>query len=502
MFTSCRHNEVDSLNHRVFRQTVEPSPELIDYHLLDKCIDDLVGELSKEYNPHITVAEVFEALPSKVQGRYRNAYSRLNNRRYKLNEIAEVTAFVKTEQLYKYCDYPDQFTKSSRMIMGRDPRFTLVYAMLIQRVEEAMKGLKQYASGKNMFQLGEMFESLVGQKYAKSDYTAQEAHKRPWFIRHVEIEVVRRLMLKHEQYDQLEMLETLIDVKLSTSAHTQHGVKFSFTGCQISGDRDTKVLNTIGNWILCRYFRMWHNKYQGYEMDLDLFFCLGDDGVNQIPFNMVDYVDTFAHFGFEVKFEIVDNYHQVDFCSSKFIQYQPGKFVLVPHLGKTLSKLGAIIRAEHLPYLSDYYASLGYMYMVVYRNVPVLYDIGCWMRACVKGRHFVNTRIFSDVSYGLLGAFEASKGMDVPIVDVDLVLADYAMAYDFTYADYQSVLDFCSIPLQLPPENIGLRKSRPRVCDTSSLLTDPRDLVSFDVDVARYPRNESGGWGGQPFFVL
>lgn len=474
VFTHCAHNEYDSLRHRYLRETRPIIANAVDWALLDRCIEELVGLLAKTYDPDYSVEQVFEKMDGRMTNRYRSAYNDLYDYRGNLDGIAKVNMFIKTEDILSA---DPEFSKSARMIMGRDPRFTLVYAMFIDPIEEAMKGVPQYASGRDMFGMGELFfERVYGQWMAKTDYSKFESSKRVDWIWNVEVEVCTRLMRRcGVSESQIEDFCAMVMRKMVTNAYSMHGVKVRFNGCQISGDRDTKLFNSITNWILARFFRHWHG------LDPDQFIVMGDDGGHQLPAGVYNYYDTSAIWGFEIDFKVVEHYSDFEFCSSKFIQYKPGKFVMVQNLNKVLSKVGITLRGDLVGYLDDYYASLGYMYQIVYAGVPVYQELGDWLRGSVKGRHFVNLSLFS--SGGSRGLLDAFKAQHTPHeVDKSLVMSELAMCFDFTYADYGKLLDYFKHPLRVPAVNCGRRKTTSVRVQLCAELVDPRDLVVFTTN--------------------
>jgi hypothetical protein len=489
-FTGCAHNEVDAARFRILKETKPMQPEKIQFGLLDSIIDELVDVMLPHYEPDYEIEDCLDKMTGKLRNRYHDAYNKLYSQPSDLADIKRVGVFIKNEDLCKEVDHDGQFTKSARLIMGRDPRFTLAYAMFVDPLEAALKGVEQYASGKDMHEMGELFGDLIhGEWYAKTDFAAFEATKRPWWIWFVEAEVDRRLMKrKGVSKEKIRVFNAFQRHRLETKGYTPHGVKLCFSGNQCSGDRCTKYNNSKSNWILSRYFRRYHG------LAPRNFAVMGDDGLHKLPVGFDRYEDTFAHFGFDIKFEIVRDYHDADFCSSKFIQTSPGHFVMVQDLRKLLTKLGSVNKVSHVPYLADYFASLGYMYQVVYSGIPVYEDIGKWMRGAVQGRHFVNLELFANGSYGLLSAFKAVKKQERPRAITELVMAELAMCFDFTQADYDVLIQFFQQPLTLQPEHSKVKKHTPRTIPLLFPLVNPLYLIRTDSD--RFPaRPGKGDWG-------
>jgi len=490
VFTNCVHNELDSLNNRWLKDTLPIQYDKIDFDLLDSCIDELVQLLLPNYDCHYTVQQCFAKMTGKMRNRYAKAYNTLLEKGATLAEIARIGIFIKDESLFAKPEEVHKWDKAARMIMGRDPCFTLLLAMFIDPIEDAMGHVPQYASGRDAFQMGELFyEKVFGQLMAKTDISKQDSSKRPEIVFNIETEVHIRLMsLGGLAASLINDYEEIVREKMRSRGNTPHGVKLKWSGTQITGERDTKNNNSMVNWVMSRYLRRFNN------LPPDDFIVMGDDGGHRIPENHPPIVDTYAYFGFEFKFEIVHDYHDFDFCSSKFIQYDHGKFVLVQHLEKLLSRLGFTLKHQHNSYLDDYYASLGFMYSTVYRGIPVYEDIGKWMRGCVKGRHFINLQLFRDGSRGLYDAFVADRKV-VRSVNRDLVFAELATSFDYTYSDYLQLTEYFAQPLVVPAANCGKSKQISARVKIDDLLVDPRDLVhiysTVDIGVKDWWRAQS-----------
>jgi hypothetical protein len=354
VYTSCAHNEEVSFNQRLAAETQEPSWNDIDWKLVEQIIDDLVERIrSAGYQPgKMDINDLMESRPGRLRRQYKRAYEQLADKgNVPIRSISRVQPFVKQEKMKP--------GKSPRLVMSRDKQFTLLMLMYSLPIEQAFSRLPQVGIGKNYRQRGQTFADLVlGEKMAKTDFTKFEASKRPLFRQCCTFRVYQKLL--GSLYREFQVLQ---EETLKTRGHTLRGSKFTFRGCEISGDATTILDNTIDNWIMTRYFLLKNG------MDGDCFNVVGDDGVMRV--SHTNGIDTYAQFGFTIKLDYVYDYHDLDYCSSKFIQVAPGTFYQVQHLRTLLDKVQYMINPSFNHHLDDYYASVGYMYMQIYKGIPV-----------------------------------------------------------------------------------------------------------------------------------
>jgi hypothetical protein len=480
VYTNCCHNELVSFNQRLTRETKPLRLEQVNFRVLNDCIDRLVDSMLPHFEcGKYSIEKVIYDKKGKIANRYRKAYIDLYNEDRGINDISRIKGFLKNEKYHCKDDYTvANKVKSPRMIMGRDPRFTLMYLQFMGPIEHALTQLPQVACAKNMFERGDLFANIYGEHYAKTDYSKFESSKTPQWIYNVEFEVYRRLYQRSNNHDLWAELLPLLITKLSTRGRTCRGLRFKFDGCQLSGDADTLVANTISNYILASYFCSINNLR-------DNFIVTGDDGVIRLPRNIKP-IMTFDMFGFDIDFEMVTTYHEVDFCSSKFIMYQPGKFVQLLDLWKVLGSLPYMINSEFDYCLDDYYASLGHMYAVVYQGIPVYEDLGHWMRSCVSGKHFTDIHRFG-FSYGLKSGYAAGRHKQHD-VDSNLVLSELHTAFNITHAEITALQAKFSSRLTFPAGFCGKLKKTSRCLPLNIPLVEPTQLVEVGcVNVNKHP---------------
>lgn len=316
IYTSCQHSEEVSFHKRYLAPTPEPDYKKIDWKLMNEVIDDLaerVKTLGGYEQNALSFQEFMVGKSPRLQRRYRKAYlDIIDNGPYSIEEMKGMKAHVKTELMDP--------SKPPRMIMGRDTRFTLALGMLAKPLEDAVAKLPQVMIGKNYAQRGEAFAQLVhAPQMAKTDFGKFESTKRPEYRAHVTFKFYRRVMGQQLWAKAFPWFYE----QLVTKGHTLRGLKFKFSGCELSGEATTILDNTVDNLILTEYF-MRKNGLEHWA-----FMVIGDDGVINLGSKKKEYVNTYAQLGFDIKFDVVVDYHDVDFCSGKFIQVKPGVFYFV-----------------------------------------------------------------------------------------------------------------------------------------------------------------------------
>jgi len=330
------------------------------------------------------------------------AYQRLLREGVDLDKDSDIAAFVKLERYYEE-------GKSPRMIMGRNPKFNILYAQIIEPIEKAFFSLDQVANACDPISCGEKFEKLVGMWFMENDMSKFEGSQR------YEVLALEHLVYSLVLPEKKDLLDLLFAYKIRKKGHTNTGVNFDFVECRGSGDMDTSLGNGILNYIATQYFLM-----ENYCRRCKLSTCKnplcrsysfvvkGDDSYASIPRFSSDYVNTYAYFGFDAKIVIRENPEDVEFCSGHFLEYLPGKYIYVQKLQKLIESITTCINADAIRcgWVKHYYASLGKMYKKLYGNLPVYNDIADFLIRS-GGNFGINTNLIS--SYNLLDMFTNSK---------------------------------------------------------------------------------------------
>lgn len=338
----------------------------------------------------------------RLRRRYMTAYQRLLREGVDLKRDSDIAAFVKLERYYEE-------GKSPRMIMGRNPKFNILYSQIIEPIEKAFFSLEQVANACDPLECGQKFEKLVGMWFMENDMSKFEGSQR-----------YETLALEHLVYslvlpEKKDLLDLLFAYKIRKKGHTNTGVNFDFVECRGSGDMDTSLGNGILNYIATQYFLM-----ENYCRSCELAHCKnplcrsysfvvkGDDSYASIPRFQDQYVNSYAYFGFDAKIVIRKTPEEVEFCSGHFLEYLPGKYIYVQKLQKLIESITTCINSDAIRcgWVKHYYASLGKMYKKLYGHLPVYSDVADFLIRS-GGTFGVNTNLIS--SYNLLDMFHNSK---------------------------------------------------------------------------------------------
>lgn len=377
---NCCHNEFVGLRNRYLKDT--PNNVTLNVNLLKECIKELALLLKPNFSGPISVNEFFANKKGKLRKRYLDAFSKIEKNGLNLNKHNATSAFVKNE-IY------DEM-KPPRMIINRDTRFNIAYGRFTMALEKAMTKIPEFSKGKNFFERGQQFKDLLMSGWwLEGDCSKYESTQRERLLKLIELQLMNELLEDEKTYKEFE---TLFYAKLKKHGFTQNGVKFSFWALRGSGDMDTGLFNSIFMWLACRYFE----KVNG--TGCRKFIVDGDDNVVSIPKGTKDFVDTFAHFGFDAKLNIRKDYHDVDYCSGKFIQYnRSGDFVYVQNIKKIMNNMSVFRKEQFKHCKTTYYHSLGYMYKQIYGDMPLFANFANFLLRSTKGCH-VETEILKELN--------------------------------------------------------------------------------------------------------
>jgi len=386
----------------------------------------------------------------RLRSRYLRAYHELLRNGVNLDRDSNIAAFVKLER------YFDE-GKAPRMIMGRDPKFNILYAQFIEPIEKAFFKLKQVANACDYHACGEKFSELVGDWFLENDMSKFEASQRYETLR-LEY-LVYNLVLKQcgANEGDVSLLRTLFAYKMRKKGKTQSGVDFEFYECRGSGDMDTSLGNGILNYIATQYFLI-----SNYCPSCDFEFCnrpkcktfkfvlKGDDSYASIP-KTEKFVNTYGFFGFDAKIVIRKQPEEVEFCSGHFVEYSPGRYTYVQKLRKMLQSLTTCLNQDAIRagWVKHYYASLGKMYKVLYAGLPVYEDIADFLIR-VGGDMRLNTALIT--SYNLLSAFAADH-RSVGQMNKSLTYVSISMVNKMDIGELNTIIRWCkTFQLDFAPE--------------------------------------------------
>jgi len=467
---NCRHNVTESLKCRYLKNT--PEIGTLDMDLVMSIISQLSNEMKKHYKPEYSFSKFVKAKTGVVRKRYLKAYKQLLKGTRNLKKISKIKAFVKEERYYEE-------GKAPRMIMGRDPRFNILYSRFTSRLEEAFFSLPQVANSCDFRSCGKKFAELLGDWLFENDMSKYESSQREFHL-YLEFLVYANVVSKEEIDDLMVLFATKMKKRGEAS-----GVKFEFDFCRGSGDMDTSLGNGILNYIATMYFMIvnfcpnyktsgkclfekcqgcWYNK----------FVLKGDDNYGKCRKGEIKLINTFLDFGFDAKLKVNTSPKTTEFCSGNFVELADGSYYYVQKLKKLVQSLETCINGNYIKngWLSHYYKSLGLMYKHLYGNLPVYGEIADFL--LTSSKFGINTSLIGE-SYGASEAFKAAKSNSANMrVDYNAgTLVDIAMNNDMTFKELDELTKyFRTHTLNFPKEyskrcNVRARKEDDviTVCD-------------------------------------
>jgi len=445
--SGCRHNVMESLKCRYLKTT--PDIGSLDMDLVYRIVEHLAVQMKQTYKPEFSFNQFIKSKPGVTRKRYLKAYKQLLNGSKRLDKIDSIAAFVKNERYYEE-------GKSPRMIMGRDPRFNILYARFTSRLEEAFFSLPQVANSCDYWSCGEKFAALGGDWMFENDMSKYESSQRKF---HLWLEYLTYSMVVGR--DEVNDLSTLFGVKTKKHGRTGCGVDFDFDYCRGSGDMDTSLGNGVINYIATMYFMIINfcKKQSNCQLEkcgclFDKFVLKGDDNYGKCPVGHSKLNNTFLNFGFDAKLKLNTEWRKTEFCSGNFVELSGGRFYYVQKLSKLIQSLEVVINPDVLKngWVAHYYRSLGLMYSKLYGSLPVYSDIAKFLLTA-SSKFGINTALVNE-SYGASEAFKAVGTDDNSVKTVDLLettILDIAMVNDLSFVELQALSDwFRNANLQLP----------------------------------------------------
>lgn len=462
---NCAHNVYLSLHKRYLKTTPETQRSKIDFKLLNRIIRHLAEEIKVRVKP-FEPESFLKNKTGRLRRRYYAAYKDLLRDGVDLNKISDISAFVKLERYF-------EDGKAPRMILGRNPAFTMLYMQIINPIETAFFELDQVANACDNISCGEKFEKLVGEWFVENDMSKYEASQRLFTL---SMEYAVYSLVYHDQ----ELLDRMFLAKLHKRGHTSTGVSFKFDMCRGSGDADTSLGNGILNYISTMYFQCINTCTTECGLDKCLrggckankFVLKGDDSYMAYP-KTKHYLNTYQYFGFEAKIVIRTEPEKVEFCSGHFVEYQPGKYVYVQKLRKLLQSLQTCINADAIRngWVGHYFKSLGLMYNTLYQGIPIYEDIGPFLMA-VDVKFGLRKELVQ--SYNLLDMFNNTHVKLGP-VNRTLAAVSVSLVNDMSFGELAHVSSFLNThKIEIPPAqqrrcNLNTRATEYGTIDFESL---------------------------------
>jgi len=466
--SNCIHNQLESLGQRYLKVTPEPQPKNLNFQLLHRIIDHLAKQISEFFCPEFNFQQYVKNKPGAVRRRFLKAYKQMCDGQRNISTNSKIAAFVKNERYFEE-------GKSPRMIMGRDPKFNIVYCRFIARLEDAFFKLPQVANACDYTKCGAKFSELFNycSSMFENDMSKFEATQRECLLG-LEYLVYDGVLKRCGCSNEIQDLRTVFAAKCIKPVVTGEGVQAKFEWCRGSGDMDTSLGNGIINYISTMYF-MIHN-FCGEFCQLehcsckifDKFVLKGDDSFGCCPSKSL--TNTYAWFGLDAKLIYRSDARNVEFCSGHYIRLANGRWTYVQKLRKLITSVSTCINPDTIKngWLGHYLKSLGLMYKRLYDGVPIYQEFAEMLLTADDG-HGMNTHLIEGVSYGAWEAFSHAGNAEKVDSCPETVL-DIAEHNDMPLAQLEALRNcFIGTRITLPSHHL-------RRCNLKSKLQDEEQI--------------------------
>jgi len=453
-----------------------------------RIVNRLVDQICKEFNPSFNFQKYVKSKPGGSRRRFLKAYSQMLSGQTNIQKNSGITAFVKNERYFEE-------GKSPRMIMGRDPKFNIIYARFIARLESAFFALPQVANACDYAKCGEKFANLFARSkhMFENDMSKYEASQRS-FLLALEFLVYDGVISRCAPADR-EDLVTVFAAKCIKPVSTGCGVKASFEWCRGSGDLDTSIGNGVINYITTMYFMCINSceKKSGCKVDgtccksFEEFVLKGDDSYGCAYNNKL--INTYSYFGLDAKLIFREDAMDTEFCSGNFVRVGGGKFYYVQKLRKLITSVSTIINLDIIKngWVGHYIKSLGLMYKVLYKNIPIYEDFAD-MLVNINNKNGLNINLIENISYGTFEAF--SNPSNATVDSVPETLFDISSNNEMSYAELDALRATFNNTRIVLPDALNNR------CCRKSKVNEPdlglSELISNWVNKAELSKSANG----------
>lgn len=388
-YHGCAVNELKSLLDRHLIDQERPSDEFLEASRAE--LRTMWRELGSPRLSPLSSEELIATRPSNVRRRWQRVADQADTQDFSKKE-ALVKTFIKYE---KYGLDVLSAGKPPRAIQARGPLFTLRLAKYLVPIEHRMwtwkpswnHGLRVFAKGRNAAQRAEDLKKM--ELWENTKWVLVDHSK---FDSRVHVEHLKLSHFSNKLYysgQDRRFLKQLGRCQLKNRCITQGGIFYTCEGRRMSGDIDTAKGNSEINMCVLR----WVTRGLRVAIYLD-----GDDSVvschaDDVPM-LVERLNT-AQTGMKSTVEVVNHFHEVDFCQGKPI-FTNGRWMLMRNPVKAISNM-CVMMAEPLEGRRTRMASIGVGEMHASTGCPVVYpfaemfaSLGDYSRGFLEYRHKLN----------------------------------------------------------------------------------------------------------------
>jgi hypothetical protein len=412
-----------------------------DPEILKKVVAELAQLIlkangGKKLKP-LTLEEFYAGRSGHSKQRFGKAISQVLNRGFDPMRDSKIKAFQKVEtyESKEEQEFADE-VKDPRMIMGRDPVFGLAYGRFTAALEKVIKNVPGFDKGKDFFEMGKFMEEHPQEfwTYYMDDAKKFESSQREKCLRDSELSLYELIFDTTE----LDVLRACFEIKMFKHGFTRLGLEFLFYALRCSGEVDTWFGNTILNWIAHRYFEVVNN------LPPLNFSVTGDDGNGATPKGLPPLTNTFPLFGFDCKLDFYDDPNDVEFCSAKYLEYYPGKWMLCPDPRKIMRNIGILKNTDFSECIGHFYYSLGYMYKIMFGDFPFFSQLADFLMSITKNdkvKH-INLDLLRHVNPAQIEMLKT--GPTTVEFSENLVIVGLRMAYGLQPSELEKVYEYFS----------------------------------------------------------
>jgi len=479
--SNCPHNLEAALLGRWFPEVPEMSRNL-NLELVKKIVAYLVRQLRKYYKPEFSFSAYVKAKKGGSRKRFLKAYNQLLKQAHiGLADVCSFETFVKNERYFEE-------GKKPRLIMGVDPRYSVLQARFVARMEDAFFQLPQVANKCDYYDCGDKFAKLLGAWMAENDMSSFEGSQREF---HAFVEwIIDDMMLEEfEKEDNLLIYAAQCD-KRGTAGET---LKFVMKWMMGSGLLNTSLGNGKKNYVPTMYFQIlnWCPRgadclFEDCGCLFDKFVLKGDDSYMKIPVG-AQITNYYLDWGYKTKMVLRQDPAETEFCSGKFVRLANGDYYYVQKLRKMLESLSVVINSDVVDngWVAHYYRSLGDMYAQLYRNIPVYEDLAKFLQtASAKLR--INVHLV-DESFGAHEAYSNFR-RNASEVDVNTqTMLDVAHVNDLSLAECEALMQFFRTSAIQLPQHLHRR------CNRRNRRVDAVDDIDDEV-IYQFDRETLSPW--------
>lgn len=201
--------------------------------LFQQAVSELVQELKKHFTGVKSLRALLARKKGRLRKRYNDAATDILKNGFHLEKHSKIKAFIKNEVYNEL--------KPPRMIMGRDPRFFLAYAPLIESIEEALRELPEVSKGLNFEQRGkQFFDKIYGEWILEVDFSKFESTQSLELLAEIELAIIFGLI----EAGFFGYATKVWVAKMKGEGYTLQQIFFIIFCVRISGEVDTGCFNT------------------------------------------------------------------------------------------------------------------------------------------------------------------------------------------------------------------------------------------------------------------